>query len=263
MLRKYLYIDEKFINDAFATIMGYDYDEKSIEYEDTQSISESEDKTETKSITSKSNTTISASLPISSKLQKVIDFLCKENGGELPFWESVSANESSKLCREYFFEGQFNIEFTKIERWGNLASGVQRLDSLFETHKTDNVKAITKLQQLAKQERERGLPSIFSFVNNSTLKCYAYLDESYIRINKIDLQTEATVLCKVVRVIKQGTSICLTDLSEYMNTAFPDTKEGKKKKIAAIKSGQLKKIKDLEDRVEGPAIEVLPIAIYK
>lgn len=263
MLRKYLYIDEKFINDAFATITGYDYDEKNIEYENTQSISESEDETESKSITSKSATTISASLPISSKLQRVIDFLCNENGGELPFLESVSATESSKLCREYFFEGQFDIGFTKVETWGNLASGVQRLDSLFETHKTDNVEAITKLQQLAKQERERGLPSIFSFVNNSALKCYAYLDESYIRVNKIYLQTEATVLCKVVRVIKQGQSVCLTDLSEYMKMAFPNTKEGKKKKIAAIKSGQMNKIKAFEDRIEGPAIEVLPIAIYK
>lgn len=263
MLRKYLYIDEKFINDAFATIYGYDYNEKNIEYEDAHSISELENENDLKNITSKSATTISATLPISSKLQRIIDYLRKENGGELPFLDSINASESSKLCREYFFEGQFNIEFTKIETLGNFASDFQRFDSLFELHKTDNDESITKIQQLAKQERDRGLPCILSFVNNSDVKCFAYLDESYICGNKVYLHTEATVLCKVIRVIKQGASVCLTDLCKYINLAFPDTQEGKKKKVAAIKSGEYKKIKNLEDRIEGPAIEVLPISIYK
>lgn len=263
MLRKYLYIDEKFINDAFATINGYDYNGKNIEYEDTRSAFELEPENDLKNITSKSATTISASLPISVKLQRIIEFLRRENGGELSFYESISDNESSVFRREYFFEGQFNIKFTKIETWSNLASDFQKLTSLIESYKNDSAESIEKIQQLAKQEREKGLPCILSFVNSSSVKCYAYLDEEFIYDNKTNLQTEATILCKVIRIIKQGESVSLTNLSEYMDIAFPNTKEGKKKKLEAIKSGQLKKFKDLEDRIHGPAIEVLPIAIYK
>lgn len=263
LLRKYFYIDENFVNDAFATIHGYDYNEKNIEQKTLRSLSESDNENDIKNITSGSATTISASLPISSKLQDIIQYLENECGGNLPFYESISCDENSKIKREYYFEGQFNIEFTKIERLGNLATGIQKIDSLLGTHKTDGLEGITQIQQLAKQERHKGLPCILSFVNHSFVKCYAYLDESWIRGNKMNLITEATILCKVIRIIKPDEKICLTDLSEYINMAFPDTPEGKRNRINAIKNGQMEKIKELEDQIEGPAIEVLPIAIYK
>lgn len=262
-LRKYLYLDEKFINDAFAAINGFDYDQKSIEQEETYMLSESDNESEHKKKSSKAATTIAANNSISSKLQSVIDYIAKDNNGELPFYESANLSDDKLFRREFIFEGQFNISFTKIETWGNIASGIEKLDLLLKTHKTDDVEAVKQLQELAKHEREKGLPCILSFVNDPTTKCFAYLDESSIMVNKANLKTEATVLCKIVRIIKKDESVCLTDLSEYFDMVFPDTKEGKRKKVEAIKNGQMKKIKEFEDRIEGPTLEVIPIAIYK
>ena len=262
-LRKYLYLDEKFINDAFAAINGFDYDQKSIEQEETYMLSELDSDADRKEKLSKAATTIAANISISSKLQSVIDYVAKDNNGELPFYESADMGDSKLFRRELIFEGQFNISFTKIETWGNIASGIEKLDLLFNAHKTDDVEAVKQLQELAKHEREKGLPCILSFVNYPTARCFAYLDESSIKVNKANLKTEATVLCKIVRIIKKGESVCLTDLSEYFDMVFPDTKEGKRKKVEAIKNGKMKKIKEFEDRIDGPTFEVIPIAIYK
>ena len=127
----------------------------------------------------------------------------------------------------------------------------------------NEIEGIEELQKLAKQERERGTPCILTFANGKKPSCFAYLDEQYIKTKRIHSMSEITILAKVVRIIKQGQHVCLTDLSDLMNERFPKTTAGKKAKVEAIKNGQMAKLKELEDRIDGPALELLPIAIYR
>ena len=263
VLRQYLYIDEDFVNDAFAAINGFDYDQKDIQHEDTAALQEDTLENGQRGRSEKTTTAINANITLTSKLQAVIDFLNQNAGGEIPYYDSMTKEEITATRRESFFEGQFKLNFTKIETYSRLAQSVQRLDNLFGTHKTDDIEAITQIQTLAKQEKERGTPCLLTFAGEKKPTGFAYLNEDYLKANSTYKLSEVTVLGKVVRIIKAGQHVCLTDLTEVMNLKFPDTAKGKKAKVDAIKSGEMAKLKEFEDRIDGPAFEILPIAIYR
>lgn len=263
LLRKYLYIDEDFVNDAFATIHGYDYDSKDITNMETASIRDGNGTTSCSEQSAVTGTAINANMTIVAKLQSVIDYLHEANGGSIPYVETANETTFSTFKREDFFEGCFKLSFTKIEIYGNLIEGVQKLDQLFQTHKTDGIEGLEEMKQLAKQEREKGTPCVLTFISDSKPAVYAYLNEAYLKPNCRHQLKEVTILCKVARTIKKGDSVCLTDLTEYISMVYPDTPQGRKAKVQAIKNGQMHRIKDFEDRISGPAIEILPIAIYR
>lgn len=263
LLRKYLYIDEDFVNDAFATINGYDYDHKDIKKDNATSVSDDSDSKAHKESAQKTDTLINANMPVTAKLQSIFDYLNQYSESGIPFYESMSNDDLVKCKREDFIEGVFNLNYTKIERYGLLSESAQKIDQLFDLHKTDGVIAIDKMQELAKQEREKGLRCILTFVNDKRSTAFAYLNEDSIKQNKRNLIGEVTILAKIIRTIKKGESICLTDITDFMEQTFPNTPKGKSDKIEAIKSGRMNKIKEFEDRINGPAIEIMPIAIYR
>ncbi len=263
VLRKYLYIDEDFVNDAFATINGYDYNSKDITNTETASVRDGSGVENCTEQSATTGTAINANMTMVAKLQSVIDYLNQTNGGSLPYIESADEATISSFRRESFFEGCFKLSFTKIENYGNLIEGAQKLEKLMGTHKLDDTDGIEQMVQLAKQEREKGTPCTLTFINDGAPKVYAYLNEAYLKPNSKHLLRDVTILCKVVRTIRKGDTVCLTDLTEYINMTFPNTPKGKKERVEAIKSGRMRKIKDFEDKISGPAIEILPIAIYR
>lgn len=261
VLRQYLYIDEDFVNDAFAMINGFDYSQKTVMQEDSAVITDSSDPSIQRESNEKTGSQFNASMPVTSRLQTVIDYLNRDE--EIPFFDEMEKDNLSSIKRESFFEGCFKFSFTKIETYGQLAKSVQQLDNLLGTHQVDGVEAIVQMQELAKQEREKGIPCVLTFANEKEPVAYAFLNEKYFRVDRRLVSAEVTILCKVVRKIKKGDSICLTDLSELMNLKYPNTPQGKKAKVEDIKNGKLAKIKEFEDRIKGPAIEIIPIAIYR
>lgn len=263
VLREYLYIDEDFVNNAFTSINGYNYDRKNIQYEDTEELKEEVEADGQRGRSEKTTTAVNANITLISKLQVVMDFLMQDLGGEIPFFDCIKKEDISYIKRESFFEGLFKLSFTKIETYSKLAESIQKLDNLLEMHKTDGIREIEQIQKLAKQERERGLPCLLTFLGDKRPICFSYINESYLKENNICKLNEVTILCKVVRIIKAGQHICLTDLSEVINQRFPNTNKGNKERVKAIKSGEMAKIKEFEDRIDGPAFEVLPIAIYR
>ena len=262
-LRKYLYIDEDFVNNAFAMINGFDYDSKDIQHGGDTSLQDKSDPNECREHCEHNSSSINAKVTIAAKLQSIIDYLNNNAGGIFPYYEDISKQQFSFIRREDFFEGRFKLSFTKIETYGNLAESVQKLDELCGTNKTVGIESFEQIKRLAKQEREKGIPCILKFLNSSTIPAFAYLNEQYIKTNYRYQMNEVTILCKVIRILKNGESVCLTDISELMNMRFPDTPQGKKDRVTAIKNGDMTKLKAFEDKIVGPALEVLPIAIYQ
>ena len=258
LVRKYLYIDEDFVNDAFASINGYNYDDKSISNSSSEKYN-SNGKTSQESTTS-DTTTINANMSIVAKLQNIIEYLEENEGVELI--ESLSLDEIKKMKREKIFLGLFELRYSKLEEWSNLAESVTKLDEILQTHTFDDRIELEQIQKLAKQDKSKGLPCLLKFVDDNEPRCFSYIDENKLRVNKRQLETDVTILCKVVRVLKDNQSVCLTDITDLMTNKFPDTAQGRKAKVQAIKDGSMSKIKEIEDKITGPALELLPIAIY-
>jgi len=263
ILRQYLYIDDDFVNDAFTTINGYDFDQKDIQHEGTAAFQDNSEPDAQRDQSERTITAINANMTLTSKLQAVIEYLNQSSNGEIPYYDAMTKDNLISIRRECFFEGQFKLSFTKIETYAKMAEGIQKLDCLFGTHEANGSEAIEQIQKLATQERERGIPCLLTFLGNKKPVCFAYLNEKCFKSRNIHMLSEVTVLCKVVRIIKVGQYICLTDLSKLMDLRFPDNHQGKKARVEAIKNGELSKIKEFEDRIDGPALEIFPIAIYR
>ncbi len=272
VLRKYYYIDEEFVQDAYASIIGYDLENQEITETSNKGfeggvsagkiINGNVGAEKTNSETVKYN----ANITLTAKLQKVLDYLKEESGEDIPYYESMDENTFSALSRDEIFEGVFNVRFTKIEEYSNLANMFQSFDQLLNLGLTDDYIEIDQIQALAKKERERGIACLMSFVYDNKQNCYMYINEDYLRTDISKLNSEVTVICKVSRIIPKGKTVNLTGLTELTKIKLPNTntRQGRTQQVQQIKSGNNKNsMKEFQDEIKGPAIEIVPIAIYK
>lgn len=273
VLRKYYYLDEGFINDSYSTIFGYDLTEQTI----TQTNENSKggkiglEKVVVAQVAgdNKSNDTIkfSANKTPSAKLQAILDYISDENGESIPYYEQLDESTFSLINREDLFEGVFDLKFTKIEQYSQLANLASNFNSIFGLNlvKDEDKDAIVGIQSLAEKERNNGLTVIMHFINDKKYPCYCRLDEKYLKVDRSSISGELTVVCKVSRVIPKGKTVNLTDLTELTKLKLPNTntRQGRTQQVKNIKSGQKNSTKDFTDEIKGPALEIIPIAIYK
>ena len=248
VLRKYYYIDEDFVQDAYASIIGYDLENQEITETSTNGF---DGEIKAGSIVKagiggeKSNSETvkySANVTITAKLQRILDYLKEDNENALPYYESMNEETFSLLNRDDLFEGVFNIQFTKVEEYSQIASMTQRFYQLLNLGLTDNYIELEQIQAIAKKEREKGIACLLSFANDNKQTCYMYLDESFLRTDISKLKGEATVICKVSRTIPKGKTVNLTDLTELTKFKMPNTntRKGRTQKVQQIKNGNNK-----------------------
>ena len=273
ILRKYYYLYEDFINTAYQDIFGYVHQEEEIIQTDEHKASgkigikkgvEAEIGGNKGSV---DTVKFSADKTVSAKLQDVLKYLADESGEDLPYYEQLDDNTFGMLRRDQLFEGVFSLSFTKIEQYAQLVDVTTTLDKLVGTNQIDVTTAemMDKLKSIANNEREKGLACILRFVNDKKFPCYCRIDESFLKFARKSLLGEVTMICKVSRKIQQGTTVDLTDLTELTKMKAPntDTQKGRRQKIQEIKSGKKVSVKEFQDEIKGPALEVVPIAIYK
>ena len=273
VLRKYYYLDEDFINSAYSDIFGHVYQEEEV-------IKIDENKSSGKLGFNKgieaeiggnkgSADTIkfNAEKTGSAKLQEILKYLSSETGEVLPYYEQLDDNIFAMLRRDELFEGVFSLSFTKIEQYAQLADVTITLDKLSGSNKIDTETSdiMDKLKAIANKEREKGLVCILHFVNDKKFPCYCRIDESFLKFARKSLLGEVTMICKVSRKIQQGTTVDLTDLTELTKLKVPNKnkQKGRQQQLQQIKSGKAASVKEFQDEIKGPALEVVPIAIYK
>lgn len=272
-LRKYYYLDEDFINDSYATIFGYDFAEQTVTQisENSKGAKIGVEKVFTAHIAgdSKSNDAVkfSAHKTPSAKLQAILDYISNEKGESIPYYEQLDESTFSLINREDLFEGVFDLNFTKIEQYSQLANVASSFNDILGLNlvKDEDKDAIIEIQSLAEKERNNGLTVIMHFINDKKYPCYCRLDEKFLKVDRSSINGELTVICKVSRIIPKGKTINLTDLTELTKLKLPNTntRQGRTQQVKNIKSGQKNSFKDFTDEIKGPAIEIIPIAIYK
>jgi len=272
-LRKYYYLDEDFINDSYSTIFGYDLTEQTITQinENSKGGKVGLDKVVVAQVAgdNKTNDTIkfSANKTPSAKLQAILDYINDENGESIPYYEQLDESTFSLINREDLFEGVFDLKFTKIEQYSQLANVASNFNNIFGLNlvNDEDKDAIIGIQSLAEKERSNGLTVIMHFINDKKYPCYCRLDEKFLRVDRSSISGELTVVCKVSRVIPKGKTVNLTDLTELTKLKLPNTntRQGRTQQVKNIKSGQKNSTKEFTDEIKGPALEIIPIAIYK
>lgn len=273
VLRKYYYIDEDFVDDAYSTIFGYVHEEQEVvktnetnvggKFAIDKVIEAEAGANKNSGDTIKFNANVTAS----SKLQKIMDYLKSEEGEDIPYYEQLSEDMFLLKNRDDIFEGVFNVSFTKLEKYAMLVNMASSFDNVLETKQIDEEasKVFEEILEVARKEREKGLTCILHFVGSNKYPCYCRLDESFLRFPYESIQGEFTVICKISRIIQKGMTINLTDLTELSKLKMPNTntRKGRQQQVQQIKNGKNASVKEFQDEIKGPALEIVPIAIYK
>lgn len=269
-LRNFLYLNTKIINDYLAALEGYIYDEE------VQAISNSTENTVKGGggikiasgeggRASKSLEEVNRSVKISdaAKFDKVFKYL--EAGDEderIKYYEFLTDDEYNSLQRDEFLEVLVTARFSKmkeltntVKKFSELADVIQGITERPVLDKKTQ-EAITGISALGELKSGKEIACVFNFEDNK-FPLIAYLDENYFKCEQENFVGEAYMVCKVLRKIPKGKSVKLDEIFEDFKN-IPMNRQQRRSM-----SKNMDNPAPLKDVVKGPALVVVPIAVYQ
>lgn len=267
-LRHFLYLNTKIIEDYVATIDGYTYDEES------QEIATSNENTlagkGTLGITSgngshtgKRSEEIKRSVRISdpAKFEKVHQYLSSDDDG-LKYFEFLTDENYSDLYQGDFLEVLVTARFSKMKELTDSAKKITELAAIFESFTDQPIldkktnEAIQGFSALGQMKSGKEIACVFEF-GDGKHPIVAYLDENYFRCGQENFVGQAYLLCKILRKVPKGQSIKLDEIFDDIKK-LPLNREQRRNMPKNMDNPA-----ELRDVIKGPALVVLPIAVYQ
>lgn len=268
-LRNFLYLNTKVIEDYIAAIDGYTYDEES------QAIATSSENalvgkgalgiaSGSGSHTGKQSEEIKRSVHISdaAKFEKVHKYLRSDEEDGLKYFEFLTDTDYNGLYRDDFLEVLVTARFSKMKELTDSVIKIAELAAVFETITDQQIldkkatEAVQGFSALGQMKSGKELACVFEFADGK-YPIVAYLDESYFRYNQDNFVEQSYLLCKIIRKVPKGESIKLDEIFEDI----------KKLPLNRAQRRNMPKNMDnpaeLRDVIKGPALVVLPIAVYQ
>lgn len=268
-LRNFLYLNTKVIEDYVSAIDGFTYDEESQELETSN-----ENVVAGKaaigvasgngSHTGKQTEGIKRSVRISdaAKFDKIYKFLQSDEDDGMKYYEFLSESDYNGLHRDDFLEVLVTARFSKMKELTDSVKKIAELAAVFETITDQQIldkkasEAVNGFSALGQMKAGKEISCVFEFEDGS-YPLVAYLDESYFRCGQGNFVGQAYLLCKVIKKIPKGQSVKLDEI-------FDDIK---KLPLNRAQRRSMPKNMDnpaeLRDVIKGPALVVLPIAVYQ
>ena len=268
-LRNFLYLNTKMVEDYIAAIDGYTYDEES------QAIAISSENTlagkgaigiasGNGSHTGKQSEEVKRSVRISdaAKFEKIHKYLKSDEDDGLKYFEFLSDTDYAALYRDDFLEVLVTARFSKMKELTDSVKKIAELAAVFETITDQQIldkkatEAVNGFSALGQMKSGKEIACVFEF-DDGKYPLVAYLDESYFRCGQDSFVGQAYLLCKIVRKVPKGQSVKLDEI-------FGDVK---KLPLNRAQRRNMPKNMDnpaeLRDVIKGPALIVLPIAVYQ
>ena len=268
-LRNFLYLNTKVIEDYIATIDGYTYSEES------QAISTSNANTISGKAgisvvsgsgehTGRKEEEIKRSVRISdaSKFDRIYKYLESDEDEGLKYYEGLSDDIYDGLRRDDFLEVLVTARFSKMKELTDSVKKIAELAVAIESFTDQEIldqkttEAISGFSALSQLKSGKEIACVFEF-ENKQYPLVATLDESYFRCEQDSFVGQAYLLCKVIRKIPKGQNIKLDELFDNI----------KKLPMNRAQRRNMPKNMDnpveLRDVIKGPALVVLPIAVYQ
>ena len=266
-LRNILYVDSNALNNYVSQIDGYTYEEATIV--DTVTNDKSGkvgigiQKFSAEGNLGKQNSeslTKNAKITDASKLDKVIKFL--NNEGELKYYECIDETIWGEICRDDFLEVLVTPRFSKIEEMTDAAKQLKKLADIFQPFVDKPMidskaeEALNGFETLSKVKKENSITCVFNF-EDKKYPLVAYLNEDFLKISKEQFISQSYMFCKVQKKIQKGESIALDEIFENFKSLAINREQRRKM------PKDLSNPKAIRDKIKGPALVVIPIAIYQ
>lgn len=268
-LRNFLYLNTKVVEDYIAAIDGYTYDEE------TQAVAASSENalagksalgvaSGSGSHIGKQSEEIKRSVRISdaAKFEKVYKYLQSDEDDGLKYFEFLTDTDYAGLYRDDFLEVLVTARFSKMKELTDSVKKIAELATILESFTDQQIldkkanEAVQGLSALGQMKSGKEIACVFEFEDDKH-PLVAYLDESYFRCGQDNFVGQAYLLCKIIRKVTRGQSIKLDEI-------FDDIK---KLPLNRAQRRNMPKNMDnpaeLRDVIKGPALVVLPIAVYQ
>lgn len=269
-LRNFLYLNTKIVNDYLSSIEGYIYDEEA------QAIATSSEKSLKTGVgikafsaggssvgASEAEVTRSVQISDAAKFEKIFKYLqAGDEDEQIKYYECLSEDIFNDLRRDDFIEVLVTARFSKmkeltdtVKKLSELATAFQGItdQQLLDKKAQDAIAGFSVLEQI---QSGKAISCVFNF-EDGKYPLVAQLDESYFKCDQESFIGESYMVCKVLRKIPKGKSVKLDEI-------FDDFK-----KLPLNRQQRRNMPKDMEnpdglkDVVKGPALVVVPIAVYQ
>ena len=142
-----------------------------------------------------------------------------------------------------------------VRKIAELASTIQPFTEqlLLDKKAEEAVKGFAVLEQL---RSGKAISCVFEF-EDKKFPLVAYLDESFFRCNQDNFVGESYLLCKVIRKIPKGKNVKLDEVFEDVKN-LPLNREQRRSMPPNIDNPA-----EISDVIKGPAVVVLPVAVYQ
>lgn len=268
-LRNFLYLNTKVVEDYVAAIDGYTYDEES------QAIATSSENaigakggvpalSGSGTHTQKKEEEIKRAVKISdaAKFDKVYKYLQSDDDDGLMYYELISEKVYTELSRDSFLEVLVTARFSKMKELTNNITKIAELASVFETITDQQIldkkanEAITGFTALGQFKTQKEIACVFEF-EDQKYPLVAYLDEAYFKCGQESFVGQEYLLCKVIRKVPKGQSIKLDEIFDNIKK-MPLNRTQRRSMPKNIDNPS-----EIRDVIKGPALVVLPIAVYQ
>lgn len=268
-LRNFLYINRKLLDDYISAIDGYVYEEE------TQKLNEINQKAASAKANvlgiggdgkyeKQSSEEVERKVRISeaAKFDKLFEYLSADEYSPLKYYEILNDEEFSGLGRDEFIEVLITPRFSKIKELSDTVKKISSLAEMFETITqqslldTKSEEAINRISLLGSLKPEKGISCVFSF-EDGAFPLVARLDENYFKCELSQFVGQFYMLCKIQKKIVKGQSVKLDEIFEDIKK-LPLNREQRRKMPKNLDNPDI-----IRDVIKGPALQVIPIAIYQ
>lgn len=269
-LRNFLYLNTKIINDYLSSIEGCLYDEED------QSIATSSEKAIKAGIgikaisgdgsrLGKTEEEVKRSVHISdaAKFDKVFNYLqIGDEDEQIKYYECLSEQIFNDLCRDDFLEVLVTVRFSKMKELTNTVKKLNELATVFQEITDQQLldkkacEAIAGFTALEQLQSGKAISCVFNF-EDGKYPLVAYLDEKYFKCDQDSFIGESYMVCKIVRKIPKGKNVKLDEIFDDIKK-IPMNRQQRRKMPKNMDNPD-----ELKDVVKGPALVVVPIAVYQ
>lgn len=268
-LRNFHYINKKLLDDYIAAIDGYVYEEE------TQKLNETNQKTAGAKAgvfgvsgdgkyEKQSSEEFERKVHISdaAKFDKLFNYLSVDEYTPLKYYEALNDEEFTNLNRDDFIEVLVTPRFSKIKELSDTVKKISSLAEVFETITQQSIldakseEAINGFSALGNLKSENGVSCVFSF-EDSMFPLVGRLDENYFKCELSQFVGQFYMLCKVQKKIVKGQSVKLDEIFEDIKK-LPLNREQRRNMPKNLDNPDI-----IRDVVKGPALQVIPVAIYQ
>ncbi|HFD87572.1 MAG TPA: hypothetical protein ENJ35_07845 [Gammaproteobacteria bacterium] len=266
ILRNFLFLDTESLNDYLAALQGHivSGDITQTEMEVSGKSGKAGFKVAEGALTIEQSTETRQVLALTdaARFQKLYDLLDKEN--HIQYLDAFDEEIWGQLRKGELLEVESDIRFPESFKLFHAANELSSLLGFLKTfgeNLFDNPQDRVMLEgisEFAAMSKGKPIPIVFEAVSTPGFSFFAKLNPKYVKCDLDDLEGEATVFGKIQRIVKPDKEIEVYSILPALTTSF----SGLSRDEIARKKRELRETGGI-DVLKGPAIVILPLAIYR